>query len=164
MFCEKCGTQNKDDAKFCGKCGAELRPIESIVESSAVETARKNRRIGMAAVGLIAFLLLIGVSVFFRWIHGNDKSRLIGTWRVIEGDKMQGEKLVLSENGAVKEELGIFEDSYGISWQISDGKIQFIYYGNMEAQAEYELDGDELTLRFEEDSDVEDDDIVLEKQ
>ena len=25
MFCQKCGTQNPDDGKFCSKCGNDLK-------------------------------------------------------------------------------------------------------------------------------------------
>ncbi len=30
MFCRQCGTENKDDVKFCKKCGAEFLqdPVE----------------------------------------------------------------------------------------------------------------------------------------
>lgn len=35
MYCNKCGTQNPDDASFCGKCGNDLK-------SSKVETETKE--------------------------------------------------------------------------------------------------------------------------
>lgn len=90
---------------------------------------------------------------------GNAEKSLIGTWTVVEGAE-EGETLVLSEEGVIKEEIGIFDDSYGISWQISDEKIQFIYYGEIEEQATYEIKGKKLILHFEE----EDDTVVLVKQ
>lgn len=39
MFCEKCGQNNADDAKFCENCGAELQAPAEVVESAEeVET------------------------------------------------------------------------------------------------------------------------------
>ena len=42
MFCEKCGQNNADDAKFCENCGAELQApaevVETVEEVEAVET------------------------------------------------------------------------------------------------------------------------------
>ncbi|MFZ3383605.1 MAG: DUF805 domain-containing protein [Candidatus Methanoperedens sp.] len=35
MYCAKCGTENKDDASFCSKCGNDLK-------SPKVETERKE--------------------------------------------------------------------------------------------------------------------------
>ena len=39
MYCRKCGAENADHAKFCGKCGAELVqiPQESTQEEKSAE-------------------------------------------------------------------------------------------------------------------------------
>lgn len=90
---------------------------------------------------------------------GNQEKSLIGTWKVEDGK--EGESILMfSENGAIKEELGIFDDTYGVSWQLSDDKIQFIYYGEVEEQATYEINGNKLTLNLEK----EDDTVILERQ
>lgn len=106
---------------------------------------------------LLTLIIIMGSIIFSAC--GNDEKSLIGTWEVVEGAE-EGEKVVLSENGMINEEIGIFNDSYGISWQISDGKIQFIYYGEIEEQATYKINGKKLTLNFEDNNDT----VVLEKQ
>lgn len=84
---------------------------------------------------------------------------LIGTWCEEPGSKEEG-TLTLAEDGVIKENLGIFDDSYGISYKLSDDKILFVYYGEIECQATYEIDGDKLTLHLENESDP----IVLFRQ
>lgn len=44
MYCRKCGAENADHAKFCGKCGAELVqiPQESTQEEKSAEKRWKK--------------------------------------------------------------------------------------------------------------------------
>lgn len=42
MFCQKCGTENKDDATFCNKCGADLRKILVFPESPAINSQHND--------------------------------------------------------------------------------------------------------------------------
>ena len=41
MYCRKCGAENADHAKFCGKCGAELVQIPQ-EEKSAEKKVEEN--------------------------------------------------------------------------------------------------------------------------
>jgi len=42
MFCTNCGTANKDDAKFCVKCGEILGDIQGEVKPSSAKTLRDD--------------------------------------------------------------------------------------------------------------------------
>ena len=86
VYCPKCGTQNKEDAKFCVKCGAELYP-EKRAEKREEDTCfgPREKRVeeecfgiphGGAIVGIIAgvVIILIGMAIALgvqnveRWI------------------------------------------------------------------------------------------------
>lgn len=43
MFCNKCGAQINDDAKFCPKCGGVNEPINSSAASAAAEPIEFNK-------------------------------------------------------------------------------------------------------------------------
>ena len=48
MFCQKCGTQNPEDVKFCSKCGNDLK-------STKVETERKGITGKLGKMGIPGF-------------------------------------------------------------------------------------------------------------
>jgi len=73
MFCQKCGTENKDDAVFCNKCGADLRRILVFPESLATNTtyndnilakiqALENQKKGHVGPMIV---VLIGIALLF---------------------------------------------------------------------------------------------------
>ncbi len=64
MFCEKCGRQNDDDAKFCESCGGTLAPIENQMMSSqtAGEIAQK-RKANKLLIILLCFIVIAGAVV-----------------------------------------------------------------------------------------------------
>ena len=63
MFCERCGAQNIDGAKFCKNCGAQLDenvPVQELSEPAPAHKA-KNRKVGIivgVAVVVVAAILL----------------------------------------------------------------------------------------------------------
>ena len=61
MFCQKCGTENKDGAAFCNSCGADLR-LAPIGQSSSEKPAPKHGilyRFAVVVVVIFALLLII---------------------------------------------------------------------------------------------------------
>lgn len=77
MFCPNCGTKNKEEAKFCAKCGAALARASGAVAAPAdaavaIESAGKKWKL-LAVAGIIAVLLIGGAygvytySVDSRW-------------------------------------------------------------------------------------------------
>lgn len=71
MFCGQCGAKNSDEAVFCSKCGAEIagnRQKVSLTETkvdSESKSGNHNRIIGMVAVGLAAFIVIIIAVMLF---------------------------------------------------------------------------------------------------
>lgn len=70
MFCKKCGSEIKNDAKFCGKCGESV-DIQQIEEQSdkdllvSKETSEKDFTLGCFIFALPRILILIGIICFF---------------------------------------------------------------------------------------------------
>jgi hypothetical protein len=44
MFCQKCGTQNPENGKFCRSCGTDLTPVSDVLPR---ESSSRNRGDGM---------------------------------------------------------------------------------------------------------------------
>ncbi len=77
MFCAKCGTEMKDEAKFCPKCGAStcIVPEASVVENYAVNETQaiavkkkfsvNNNVLKFVVIGIIAIVLVLGVTALF---------------------------------------------------------------------------------------------------
>lgn len=69
MFCPKCGTQNKDDQKFCRGCGQSLAAVRTALEGRLEETAqtltRNFDKLTGGAVTLMIFTLIALVTILF---------------------------------------------------------------------------------------------------
>ena len=71
MFCQKCGLENSDDAKFCKKCGAELSPVTADVseekpghsasgkEGNSKNHKKKNQKKGLEKSTVIIISIVI---------------------------------------------------------------------------------------------------------
>ena len=60
MYCTKCGTKNKDGARFCEHCGASLlneQPVNAIQYSPDIKENVEKRK------GYVAILAGIGVAI-----------------------------------------------------------------------------------------------------
>ncbi|MBM4240328.1 MAG: zinc-ribbon domain-containing protein [Euryarchaeota archaeon] len=85
VYCQKCGMQNEEDAEFCSKCGATLKPDRRRRRHRGdacfgqPEERSRDECFGIPHGGLIvgmifgAFLIAIGLSTVFginlgRWI------------------------------------------------------------------------------------------------
>lgn len=78
MFCNECGTENRNDRKFCTNCGAALidytKPRENLVMPEDIENEQKNIakrnsltkkfNIALAIILLLAIGLTITTFVF----------------------------------------------------------------------------------------------------
>lgn len=77
MFCAKCGTEIKDEAKFCPKCGAstgtnpEVSAEENHMENGIQSVATRvnfpiNKKfLKLAAIAIVAIVLILGVTTLF---------------------------------------------------------------------------------------------------
>lgn len=58
-ICPKCGTENKSDAKFCGKCGAALTDLEPHTREEAKQARRNNKKHGKWLIITLIVVILI---------------------------------------------------------------------------------------------------------
>ncbi|MDD3645518.1 MAG: zinc-ribbon domain-containing protein [Bacteroidales bacterium] len=73
IYCQQCGTQNEDGAKFCKNCGLplnkQLEQFDEVVKATSIEPIEsiKAMRLSMLAVfpvlGMIYHLMFIGYGV-----------------------------------------------------------------------------------------------------
>jgi len=56
MFCQKCGTENPEGAKFCSKCGAELAPPAGGSETPATPPAQTSIGLQPNIAGLLCYV------------------------------------------------------------------------------------------------------------
>ena len=65
MFCERCGTQNPETAKYCRNCGAELKKSNNRKPTFTVPNHSTPKNIGMIAViAAVLVVVLLGVGLF----------------------------------------------------------------------------------------------------
>ena len=58
MNCKKCGSENPDDKKYCGECGAKLEKSDDTVTVATQEDGKQNNR-----KSKIKFAIIIGCSI-----------------------------------------------------------------------------------------------------
>ena len=73
VHCVKCGTENKDDAKFCIKCGAQLYVTRESEHYRRVENECFGLPHGGLIVGIVigVIILLWGFSEVLRQVYPN---------------------------------------------------------------------------------------------
>ena len=77
-FCENCGTQLSDTAKFCSSCG---KAVGSGLASPPPAPPRRSDPISKSILGAVALLLLLGGGAVFYFSHGRSKN----TEQIIQG-------------------------------------------------------------------------------
>ena len=64
MYCQKCGTQNADEAKFCVRCGNPLK-IDTANIANSFEDSVDDKKKNHIALIIIIIILVIFISIFF---------------------------------------------------------------------------------------------------
>lgn len=85
MFCEKCGTENKDNAKFCEKCGTpipEVPPTKTEPTNQSVAQIHKKQIIARSIILLVALACVTGFLV-----HSNSQKQAAYTGKLQTADK-----------------------------------------------------------------------------
>lgn len=78
MFCQKCGTQLPDDAKFCPNCGASTGGVGGDIKGTynrtvtAVKAADSANGVVHMAVGIVVNALLL-LTLFLPWVKFDDR-------------------------------------------------------------------------------------------
>lgn len=73
IHCVKCGTENRDDAKFCIKCGAQLYVTRENQQYRRVENECFGLPHGGIIVGIVigVIILLFGIAAVLNQIYPN---------------------------------------------------------------------------------------------
>jgi uncharacterized membrane protein YvbJ len=90
MFCPKCGQQNPDEAKFCGKCGAAVSAAPAGQPNRAVPEAAKDTGVispgmknGMIAASIILPIVGIVVGIIYLLDANPEKKEAGKLWLII---------------------------------------------------------------------------------
>ncbi|NQT72591.1 MAG: DUF4870 domain-containing protein [Chloroflexi bacterium] len=67
MFCSKCGEENLDNAGFCKKCGAPLKPTSKLIEEGSATGLEPN------IAGLLCYVLGWITGLVFYFIEKEDR-------------------------------------------------------------------------------------------
>lgn len=124
MFCEQCGAQLKDGAKFCIKCGTPVKvrnfdKSESPQESVSGEKKIKAKKSVLPWVCVIVILLVVGGITYWKW--ENIQNYIAGgTWSVSEEkSKIMSEascaETEVTENKGEKEGVKALEEKTEVS-------------------------------------------------
>ena len=84
MFCNECGTENRNDRKFCTNCGAELidytKPRENLIMADDVKNkqeliAKRNSLAKKFNIAL-AFIMLITIALTVAAFYFGERLRI----------------------------------------------------------------------------------------
>lgn len=59
MYCQKCGSQNPDDGKFCSKCGTDLSKTNVVQPPKRKITGWQYLLIALCVIEIFGFLISV---------------------------------------------------------------------------------------------------------
>ena len=85
MFCEKCGKELAEGARFCGSCGAPVEELQTTPAHSACKNKNKRKRTIWlvsaaalaAALGVVLLLVLSGPSLRLQYDWGTSDEEFL---------------------------------------------------------------------------------------
>lgn len=143
-FCGKCGAKNDDGARYCVKCGAELKMVSNtskLMPVSKMPVADRNKKIGMLAVAA-AVIIVVALAVFLfggrsykstikQYVENQFDGDVKALFELIPDDVID---YVLEEDGydkddlddlideadeELKDQIGSLDDYFGENWETS---------------------------------------------
>ena len=144
MFCGKCGANNDDNAAFCSSCGAPLNENGAapnagpVVTTAQVDTGRRNRIIGMAAVGagvLAVAVLLVAlfggrgpkatVNKFLNAMFKADAKTIVSLLPddivdyIMDEEDLTKKEMIEELEDALAWTIDFYEDYAGKDWKVT---------------------------------------------
>ena len=83
MFCQKCGTENPETAKFCTKCGAEFAPAAGGSETPATPPAQTSIGLQPNIAGLLCYVAGWITGIVFLVIEHKSRFVKFHAWQSI---------------------------------------------------------------------------------
>ena len=133
MICEKCGTEVKDNEKFCSNCGASL--LSSSKEKELKNNTNKisnrnfviNKKIIIALVGIVVIFAIIGS---FLYIGANQAKIIIPKEYTLESNESGVETYVNNLDNGYKLEIKEEGNPNGIAKEDMYGTVMKCTVGN----------------------------------
>lgn len=72
MFCERCGAENTEDARFCIQCGAELPRLDHLSMNEACAEKRALNKKFIIILSAICLVMIISIVVVWWVFHDKD--------------------------------------------------------------------------------------------
>lgn len=105
MFCQKCGTENDDTAKFCKGCGSSLSSIENGDTSEATKL-NKNFKI-LAILILIVIIAAAGVFMYMNNLQEDSQIVCMSTTVINNGSDLSVKLLDSNNNPISNKDINI---------------------------------------------------------
>ncbi len=142
-YCSNCGSELKERVQFCPNCGTKIeeQPLvfseheacpasiyyDHYSQSQHYPPIRKSKKSNTKLIALLIIIILVVavaiISALFLFnISQDDKSKFIGTWKIVENNRcpeMIGSTLTFHEGGT----LSSPEAPYAARWKFNDGKL-----------------------------------------
>lgn len=87
MFCPKCGTNLKDGAAFCAKCGAQLTQQKKPVQNADNDSTKPNGMGGKTAVplqviiGIVCMVIGAGLALYGTHLNSDMEAVWNSVWQ-----------------------------------------------------------------------------------
>ena len=63
MFCQKCGSENNNDAKFCLRCGNQFNETKLVNQNEVINTKEKKKKIILTVILILMIILLARLAI-----------------------------------------------------------------------------------------------------
>lgn len=147
MYCEKCGVQLPDNAKFCGCCGAKQEMKAYLEKDEAYKTTKKyslKTLIGVVIVLVVMFFVSRACAAYKEYTS-DPRNYIVGVWGILDENMVYtGETMQFCEDGTF-----ITENGTGYYYFISKNEICLGEWTNEYTYSCYMLSGSIKHKRME---------------
>lgn len=109
MYCEKCGVQLPDNAKFCGRCGAKQEMKDYLEKDKSYETTKRYSFKTLLGIFVFCVVMLSahkGITAYEEYTS-DPRNYIVGTWGILDENKVYtGETIEFFEDGTFVTENG----------------------------------------------------------
>ena len=128
MYCQNCGSENKDGAKFCRQCGSELLGTEfsesskgNAIPAKPKKKAKKSIVVSSIVAVLVVVLTIVGFTVDFKKIALNDFEYYLYL------EKKNAEEFVGEDFARLIENFDSFSAESTLTGSMSGGALNYDY-------------------------------------